>query len=253
MIKDRNGARWIDEGGDELQRLGHWERSEDERLSDSGRRKKLFRSSLFWTDMERLADECNEELRRAGFPEFDKSVRFNAMGQWCCETPGDTDVPWNVPTFHGASLGAYFAEQHAESFSDAWYAAKIGKHISMINDDRSASHGFHFARIFNIGVLVTEWNWRTSFKPAILTGIRQREALGQRRSYANEKAAAAKEARQEAVLKLLPLTGCEGGALEKFLVRRLCEDHGIIASRRTIRRDLHVVRGSKRKKVGQPG
>ena len=201
--------------------------------------------------MERLAEQCDEELQKAGFPGADQPMRFNAHGQWCLEAEDEADDPWKTPGFMGAGLGAHFAEQHAKPFSDAWYAAKIGKNVRSILAQRDASYEFHLQRILAIGVLVTEWDWRTAFKPTILTGIRQREALGWQRSRAHEKARAAREARREIIQTLLHRTKREGGALEEYLVRRLREDFGIKVSRRTIRRDLSSVRGPKPKKLGQ--
>jgi predicted RNase H-like HicB family nuclease len=89
---------------------------------------------------------------------------------------------------------------------------------------------------------MAEADWRLSFRPAILTGLKQRRTLEECRSKANDASKLAVEARREAISIMLEEAKLTKGALEQYIKKRLNNELEISVSIRTIRRDIEAIR-----------
>lgn len=198
----------------------------------------------FWPSIERFADTCDKVLEENGFPGAIQEVRHDGQGKWWPHPPDAPMVPQPGETFK-FTCGAKLAEARGD-FSDAWYAGKIGLLCRAALNHKAkgdAGEPFLFAIIFEIAKLQTDWTWRRGNKPAILTGRKQRKALGVLRESRNMSAKAEVTRRRSLVATLMQETRLKGGALNAWLARELAERHGIAISTRTLRADRKAIRG----------
>ncbi|TVR05828.1 MAG: hypothetical protein EA385_17285 [Salinarimonadaceae bacterium] len=86
-----------------------------------------------------------------------------------------------------------------------------------------------------------DWEWRRVFKPAVVTGRKQRKTLDEARQRGHEKAQTRFGRRRAEIQKLIKQTSRTGGALETWLALEM-QKQGIVASTRTIRTDLKALR-----------
>lgn len=241
----RGKKRWVDLGGDEISRWGSWEWAEPpdpETYIDE------FDAAMrprFWEHLEEITARCAEILEGQGFPHPTRHVNYwRDGGWWYLDSPGAPDRAELMRALRedgrawGGAFGWEYALGRSEPFSETWYAARVAKLIWLVSRDREASHTVQLARIMQIGSTMTDWRWRRGFKPSILTGRKQRKVLADHRGTANERRRQEVQARRGAISLMLGDTKLTGGALERYLQRRLEDEAGIAASLRTIRRDL---------------
>ena len=197
---------------------------------------------IFWPQIEALADFCDKVLLENGFPRAAQLVRHDGAGKWWLHPP---DAPKNPPTGETWKFtrGNALAQEFAADFSDSWYAGRLGLKCRLaLEHFRKGDSGkpFLFNMIFEIASLRTDWRWRRGNKPSILTGRKQRKTLAAHRGTAHAKQREEIEARRDAISNLLHESkrNISGGALERYLEKRLLERFAIKASLRTIRRDL---------------
>ena len=81
-----------------------------------------------------------------------------------------------------------------------------------------------------------------NFKPAILTGIKQRKYLTDLRETQNKKKKAEVRVRHKLIVGMMKGRSLAGGALVKMLRKELAEKHDVKVSERTIRSDLKTIR-----------
>jgi hypothetical protein len=191
-------------GRDELQKLGVTWSNE---IS-------LFAEGDFWRDLEIILVNCDEIMLRHG---------------------------WNRKAGNGRDFPG---DRTAEPFSELWYAGKIGFECwNLLTWHRE--HGpneIALSQALYLGRLLTEAEWRTAFKPFIGTGKKQRRALSGLRDTKNRAAKQRVAQRRALITSLLSEAGRRsGGALEKWLVKKLEEEHHIIIGVRTVRGDLAVI------------
>jgi hypothetical protein len=193
-------------GGDELQAL---------RVTHGGDGPSFFRKGDFWADLETILANCDAVMLRYG---------------WDRRAGNGRDFP---------------GDRTAEAFSELWYAGKIGFECwNLLNWHRM--HGpneIALAQACYLGRLLTEAEWRAAFKPAIVTGAKQRRHLTDLREGKNSAAKASVAERRRAVAALMRETLLTGGALDKWLARQLSERNGIKVCTRTIRGDRKAIRG----------
>lgn len=146
----------------------------------------------------------------------------------------------------GYGPGVYPTDGVADPYTEAWYAGQVGWRCALVlqtlNSGRPPNE-MTMAHIMAIGAYSTEWEWRLSYRPAILTGAKQRRHLTELREGKNTAAKASVAERREAVAALMRETRLTGGALDKWLIRQLEERHGIRVKARTIRDDRKALRG----------
>jgi hypothetical protein len=188
-------------GGDELQKL---------RVTWSYEIS-LFAEGDFWRDLEAILANCDEIMLRHG---------------WDRKAGNGRDFP---------------GDRTAEPFSELWYAGKIGFECwNLLTWHRE--HGpneIALSQALYLGKLLTEAEWRGAFGPSIHTGRKQRRNLSDIRNGQNRAAQADVAARREAIAAMLLETTRTGGALDRWLVARLQERHGITVAERTVRSDRH--------------
>jgi hypothetical protein len=192
-------------GHDELQKLGVTWSNE---IS-------LFAEGDFWRDLEIILVNCDEVMLRHG---------------------------WNRKAGNGRDFPG---DRTAEPFSELWYAGKIGFECwNLLTWHRE--HGpneIALSQALYLGRLLTEAEWRTAFKPFIGTGKKQRRALSGLRDTQNRAAKHRVAQRRALITSLLSEAGRRsGGALTKWLVEKLAEEHHIHIGGRTVRGDLAVIR-----------
>lgn len=218
-MNESRDPKVIDLGGDELTRrtvIYH---------ENSGKNLLRFfeklRDGFFWAMLEKQLGECD---------------RIMAEHEW----RRTADRPGNFPD-----------DYEATPYSDLWYAGKIGSLCWMVLESRSGDGKLaevNLARIMEIGIRATEWQWRGSYKPSILTGRKQCEVLAEHRDKAHRKLQQKLTARRAAIARMCAETTLLGGALERHLQRRLKSEAlksevKMATSLRTIRRDLKELRG----------
>lgn len=244
MTEKDDGRIWIKTGGDELTELGRLEYPEGQKPPLQERIAEAFTPS-FWKDVEKLEKECRDNLISSGYPKPEKSVWHDKDKQWRYfedeETP---EYPKEMLDLgYGLARGFKFAEEVAKPFSKEWYSANIWDLIWTIKRIPGTTDELLAQRLFNLGALVTDADWRSTYKPSILTGMKQRGVLDEHRDQANQKKIVKMGRRRSLILNMLEETHLTGGALEQHLLRRLKTEYKISASTRTIRRDLHDIRG----------
>jgi hypothetical protein len=192
-------------GGDELQKL-HVTWSNE--IS-------LFAEGDFWRDLEIILVNCDKIMLRHG---------------WNRKAGNRRDFP---------------SDRTAEPFSELWYAGKIGFECwNLLNWHRERGpNEIALAEALYLGRLLAEAEWRTAFKPSILTGRTQRRHLTNLRELQNKSTKNHVAKRREAIGALIKETKLTGGALDKWLARQLADRHSINASTRTIRSDRKAIRG----------
>lgn len=196
----------------------------------------------FWPKIAALAKFCDEVLLENGFPRAAQLVRHDGAGKWWLHS---SDAPKSPPTGETWKFtrGTALAQEFAADFSDSWYAGRLGFKCRLALEHfhkGDSGKPFLFDMIFEIASLNTDWRWRRGNKPSILTGRKQRKTLANHRGAAHAKQREGIKARREAISKLLRESkrNITGGALERYLEKKLMECFAIKASLRTIRRDL---------------
>jgi hypothetical protein len=192
-------------GGDELQKI-HVTWSNE--IS-------LFAEGDFWRDLEIILVNCDEIMLRHG---------------------------WNRKAGNGRDFPS---DRTAEPFSKLWYAGKIGFECwNLLTWHREKGpNEIALSQALNLGRLLTEAEWRTAFKPSIVTGKKQRRALSELRTTQNLAAKKSVAHRRALITSLLSEAGRRsGGALTKWLVEKLAEEHKIYIGERTVRGDLAAIR-----------
>lgn len=204
-------------GGDELQTLAVTHHTLD---NGDG----LFKENDFWNDIETILANCDAVMLRHGWNRHEGNGR---------NFPGD---------------------RTAEPFSELWYAGKIGFECwNLLNWHRI--HGpneIALSDAMRLGQLLSEAEWRAAFKPTILTGKAQRNTLDEHRGKAIKNAQDKATARRVLIAELMQETKLTGGALDKWLQRKLKELHDISVSERTIRADKAALQSSV-EKLGRAG
>lgn len=233
--------KWVDLGGDELTRWGHWE--SDDELELTAERLAQALTADFWRNIELQALDCERILTEHGFPAAGQYIRYDRDGNWWDD--GDPNAPdWKDIPGGGAMLGANFIATRAKPFSDAWYAGRLAGYIDIVSKNKNAADEWQLQRILNIGLTAMDWKWRSNYKPSIVTGTKQRKVLSQHREQAIKNSKAGAEKRRALLLPMLDDKGLTGGALEIYLQKRLQKDCKIFVDRRTIRRDLAKLRSA---------
>ena len=209
----------------------------------------------FWPMIERLAARCDAILEDSGFPLAKEWVRHDGEGKWWRQLP-DESKKLEPGEKRMSDWGANFTQAHTADFSNSWYAARIGWECGLALEHHckgDTGKPFLFMMVFEIASLHTDWRWRSGQKPSILTGKKQRKTLSKARETVNAKSNLIAATRCNAIAAMLRNTHLEGGALVKYLQRRLEQEADTNVSDRTIRRDLKNLRDASAKKVGQPG
>jgi hypothetical protein len=137
------------------------------------------------------------------------------------------------------------SNRKAEPFSELWYAGKIGfECLHLLTWHReNGPNEIALSQTLYLGRLLAEAEWRTAFKPSIVTGKKQRRALSELRETQNRAAKQSVAHRRALITSLLSEAGRRsGGALTKWLVEKLAEEHKINISGRTVRDDLAAIR-----------
>lgn len=137
-------------------------------------------------------------------------------------------------------------DRQAEPFSQLWYAGQIGQTCwALLTFSKPENpETWILRRVLGLGIDVAEADWRLTFRPAILTGQKQRKTLQECRDKANSASKLAVDARRDAVSIMLVDTKLTKGALHKYLRKRLFDEMGMTVSSRTLRRDLEAIRDS---------
>ena len=164
----------------------------------------------FWNDIQLTLDRCDAIMLKFGWD------RHAGNGR---QFPGD---------------------RHAEPYSELWYAGDIG-HIcwALLTFNKPENPDtWVLRRVLNLGIEMSEMEWRLTYRSAILTGHKQRQTLTECRTKANDAKKLAVIARQDAISVMRDDTRLTKGGLETYLQRRLRDEVGITASKRTIRRDI---------------
>ena len=177
----------------------------------------------FWPEIERLADACDEVLKREGFPAAMEAVKRE-----------------NEDGGKVSTLCFKYIEDTQDEISNVWYAAKIGYHcrVALMAEKRGeAGKPWLLNLVFHIATLQSDWRWRHNHKPSILTGRKTRSSLEEQRVRGNAAKTTNALARQELVKSLAEETNCTSGALDQYLAKRLKENHNIVVSVRPVRRD----------------
>lgn len=215
-----------------------------EQLKESA---KLTSCDDFWDKISAYADECDNIIISEGFPHGFKLIEHDGAGRWWPipeEKRSTKPKPGETRHF---MAGYVFTQKHTPGFSDAWYAAEIGRNcrtaLRHLNNGNAGTPYMH-ALIFEIATLRKDWQWRRDHKPSILTGRKQRGTLSEQREGANAQKKAEAEARRALIASMLDETSRTAGALERYLRERLEKDHHVFVSGRTIRRDLKEIRGA---------
>jgi hypothetical protein len=198
----------------------------------------------FWPHIETWANSCDETLAKHGFPHASEMVRHDGAGNWWRHPP---DLPMSPPLGEtwNFTRGEALAQEFSDDFSDPWYAGKLGFKCRIAleiyrNDD--ASKALLFEKVFEIATLGNDWKWRKVQKPSILTGRKQRKVLATGRNVANSNRQQDVSVRRAEILRMKRETNLSGGALQKYLQRRLFNEAEISASTRNIRRDLAALK-----------
>jgi hypothetical protein len=192
-------------GGDELQKL---------RVTWSNEIS-FFKEGDFWQYLETILLNCDEIMLTHG---------------WDRKAGNGRDFP---------------NDRTAEPFSELWYAGKIGFECwNMLTWHREKGpNEVTLSQTLYLGRLLAEAEWRTAFKPSIVTGKKQRRALSELRDTQNRAATQGVADRRALITSLLSEAGQrKGGALENWLVERLAEEHNIIIRIRSVRDDLKFLR-----------
>ena len=216
-MTERNPPRVEILGGDGLhKRTRTWYEREEgfQRLFDR------MREGFFWDRLKDIKTQCDDILRERGY------------------APGE-----------------YPSDGNAEPYTDAWYAGNVGWRCDLVLRSHELGEPMNevlLAYVMAIGELTTEWKWRFTYRPSILTGAKQRKHLKALGDTKNAVASAGVQKRRRVVRELLRETKRKGGALDQWLLRQLAEQHGIVVSERTIRADRQALRGQPTKKLGKP-
>lgn len=198
----------------------------------------------FWPFILELAELCDSILERNGFPKAAQSVRHDGNGNWWSHPADAPSHPQKGETWK-ITLGKNIAQEYAPDFSDVWYAGQVGLECRLAHAHfrkGDAGEPFLLSRVFQIATWRSEWNWRRRFKPAIITGRKQRKVLNEHRQKSHATNQSKMNKRQTIIAELKKDTKLTGGALEKYLKHHLFSMHGIQAEPRTIRRDLASLR-----------
>jgi hypothetical protein len=205
---------------------------------------RLTQGNDFWSFLEQLAEDCDAVLRENNLPGATQGVRHDGAGAWWFHPPDGPKLPQKGEIWR-FTCGAELAKARAD-FSDVWFAGRIGLQcrLALANEAQgNAGASFLFQMVWEIAKLDSDWKWRRANKPAILTGRKQRKALGVLRETRNKAAKGAAARRRQRVAEMMQETRLTGGALDAWLARQLAERHGIEASPRTIRADRAAIRG----------
>ncbi|MGR3804907.1 MAG: hypothetical protein ACU0AY_15645 [Marinibacterium profundimaris] len=191
-------------GGDELQ---------TRRITHGGDGPSSSIEVVFWDDLETILANCDEVMLRHG---------------WDRKAGNGSDFP---------------GDRTADAFSELWYAGKIGRECrDLLTRYRERGiNEFALAGAMYLGRLLTEAKWRADFKPAVLTGRKQRQTLAGLREGQNRRAKAGVAHRRKLVEDLMSENNLTGGALDLWLARQLAERHGIEISTRTLRADRRAL------------
>lgn len=141
------------------------------------------RIGFFWDGLERQLAECDGILNALGYP-----------------------------------AGEYPTERTAAPYGEAWFAGQIGWRCASVLQTQKPDqqpNEMTLAHIMKIGALATDWQWRLSYRPAILTGAKQRRYLSELRDGHNRRAADKKAARRAFISASIEETKLTGGALDK--------------------------------------
>lgn len=195
----------------------------------------------FWPDMERLADNCDEALRKEGYPAAMQSVMPYGKDKWW---PSPADFPHGYKPGDKIMIGFKFTQMHAGEFSNAWYAAEVGhlcrealRHVA----NGKVGEPWLYKLVFYIASIRQSWEWRHVHSPSILTGQKSRKNLCELRTSQNNRARDQVERRRELVRELKKQTKLKGGALDNFLKQKLADQYGINVGARTLREDRRAL------------
>ena len=195
----------------------------------------------FWSYIESLADDCDEVLRKEGYPTAMQSVMPYGNGQW---RPSPTDFPRGCKPGDQIMVGFRFTQMHADAFSNAWYAAEVGhlsrdvlRHVA----NNKAGEAWLYKIVFYIASMRQNWEWRHVHSPSLLTGQKARKNLTELRTSHNISMKDKVDERRALVQDLINQTSLTGGALDNFLKRKLAELYGIYVGVRTLREDRRAL------------
>ncbi|MGM9401606.1 hypothetical protein ACS0VU_04495 [Aliiroseovarius sp. KMU-71] len=131
-----------------------------------------------WSHLQSFADSCDEVLTGNGFPHAMQTVQVLSDDSWepVPKIPKDELKAWlKALTFpYKTELGFVYTSRKTRDFSDAWYAAQIGKlcrEVMHHQENGKSNSDFIFEAIYRIGSLKTDWEWRRNQKPNVLRGI----------------------------------------------------------------------------------
>ncbi|MCA8927614.1 MAG: hypothetical protein KDC18_06045 [Alphaproteobacteria bacterium] len=222
---------WIDKGGDELTRLGHWQEPDWDDMpiqQKVGIVKESFEArelalATIWSEIDALWAECHSVLKAAGLPHGQERVVYKDRNTWW-----QTSDP-NCPPIQKIKEGGFgfahvteFARNFSEPFSDPWYAARAIETIEDLRRNAGGAGQMHFA--IALGALTEEWHWRTKYKPSILLGMKRYGWSDSGRSESVSSRRKQSEKRRDYIKEIMHQEKhATDNALQKWLVLKVTE------------------------------
>lgn len=193
----------------------------------------------FWPMLASMADRCDGFIERNGYPFGIAMVQHDGNGNWQSPDRSSTESPVTL------QMAYLFTLDHAADFSKLWFAAQIALDIREAQELRKRDAAdFHILwKVFGIGRYVQSHCFREAHKRDALRGKKTGKNLRETREAENERKKTGVENRRTSIEIFLAETQLSGGALEKYLTKRL-NAQGTGISARTLRRDLAAIRNA---------
>ena len=187
MSRDYKAEGYIkrDLGGDELHRLVRWELPPEKSASQASAKKLCLFVEKFHTQFHEtwaeIEADCEEALSKAGFPAGNDRV-VSSGRFWCCQENNEKLDTWELSARTDVSFsdGAFYAEKHADPFSEAWYAGMILGLSKSVRVNPNSTADIKMMRILRIGSLMKDWEWRHSYKELIVSALIYRETISEK-------------------------------------------------------------------------
>ena len=169
MKRERVSDEFVDIGGDELTRLKKKVYRGD--VAEGFRKfAEKHRSSAFVDKLGAISVECDAILKALNLPAAGETVGVNAEGNWVPIAEAKDPVTGKRRPEYGSYTGAAYVLETATTFSEAWYAAKIGELCWLIEKAPNPSDSVFLMNTLELGRWLEDRSWRLRHKPSILTG-----------------------------------------------------------------------------------
>lgn len=169
---------------------------------------------FFWDYVQRVLDHCDRIMLKHG---------------WDRKAGNSRDFP---------------GDRQADPYSEFWYAGKIGLECWFLLRRRGEEvfNVWVLNEVMRFGMLLAEADWRLTFRPAILTGKKQRQHLRDLRDLQNASARSMVDRRRRLIHALMLETSLTSGGLDRWLKAQLASRFGINVSERTLREDRKALK-----------